>query len=222
VTSSAELRIVIVDNYDSYTYNLYQALGELTGQEARVVRHDAIDLERLRALAPTHLVLSPGPGDPSRPEVLGVGWEAISKLGPTVPLLGVCLGHQGIGAALGGSVVRAPQPRHGKVSLVEHDGSRLFDGIPSPFAAMRYHSLVLDEQTLPETLRVTARTTDGVVMAIAHTAWPVVGVQFHPESIGTPDGLRLLGNFLRHGSGSGAAGAGATIACGGLDEGARA
>ena len=191
-------RLVVLDNYDSYAFNLVQALGELTGEAAAVFRNDAVTLEELVAHAPTHLVLSPGPGNPEDPAWFGICRQALLNFGPRIPVLGVCLGHQGMGAALGGRVVRAPEPRHGKTSPVLHDGSPLFRDIPSPFEAMRYHSLVLDEGSLPPSLRVTARTPDGVVMAVQHAAWPLFGVQFHPESIGTPHGLRLLRNFIQY------------------------
>ncbi len=190
-------RLVVLDNYDSYAFNLVQALGELTGEAAHVFRNDAVTLQHLVALAPTHLLLSPGPGNPEQTAWFGVCREALLHFGPRIPVLGVCLGHQGIGAALGGRVVRAPEPRHGKTSPVLHDGSPLFRGVPSPFEAMRYHSLVLDEASLPPSLRVTARTPDGVVMAVQHAQWPLYGVQFHPESVGTPHGLTLLRNFLQ-------------------------
>jgi anthranilate synthase/aminodeoxychorismate synthase-like glutamine amidotransferase len=189
-------RVVVLDNYDSYTFNLVQALGALTGEAAHVFRNDEITLEALVALSPTHLVISPGPGNPEDPAWFGVCREALLHFGPRTPTLGVCLGHQGIGAALGGRVVRAPSPRHGKTSPVLHNGSALFHGLPSPFEAMRYHSLVLEEASLPPVLRVTARTPDGVVMAVQHESWPLFGVQFHPESIGTPFGLELLRNFV--------------------------
>jgi anthranilate synthase/aminodeoxychorismate synthase-like glutamine amidotransferase len=190
-------RVLLLDNYDSYTFNLVQGLGALTGEAAHVFRNDQVTLAELVALAPTHLVISPGPGNPEDAAWFGVCREAILHFGPRIPTLGVCLGHQGIGAALGGRVVRAPAPRHGKTSPVLHDGSGLFAGLPSPFEAMRYHSLVLDEASLPSELRVTARTPDGVVMAVQHERWPLFGVQFHPESIGTPRGLDLLRNFVR-------------------------
>jgi anthranilate synthase/aminodeoxychorismate synthase-like glutamine amidotransferase len=190
-------RVVILDNYDSFVYNLYQAIGELTGVAARVVRNDAITIEELLAADPTHLIISPGPGTPEDPAYFGVCRAAILQLGPRIPTLGVCLGHQGIAAAFGGRVVRAPQVMHGKTSLVEHDGAGLFAGLPSPLRVMRYHSLVVDAQSLPDALIVTSRTQDGVCMSVAHREWPLVGVQFHPESIGTQDGKRLLGNFLR-------------------------
>ncbi|MFO7561787.1 MAG: aminodeoxychorismate/anthranilate synthase component II [Enhygromyxa sp.] len=189
-------RVVILDNYDSFVYNLYQAIGELTGAAAKVVRNDAITIEGLIAHDPTHLIISPGPGTPEDPAYFGVCRAAILELGPRIPTLGVCLGHQGIAAALGGRIIRAPAVMHGKTSLIEHAGVGLFAGLPSPLRVMRYHSLVVDPETLPEALEVTSRTREGVCMSVAHREWPLVGVQFHPESIGTPEGKVLLGNFL--------------------------
>jgi len=189
-------RVIILDNYDSFVYNLYQAVGEVTGVAARVVRNDAITIDELLAADPTHLIISPGPGTPEDPAYFGVCRAAILQLGPRVPTLGVCLGHQGIAAAFGGRVVRAPQVMHGKTSLIEHDGSGLFAGLSSPLRVMRYHSLVVDPASLPEVLVATSWTQDRVCMSLAHREWPIVGVQFHPESIGTQDGKRLLGNFL--------------------------
>ncbi len=193
----AAARVVIIDNYDSFSYNLFQALGELTGEEARVFRNDRVSLAEVEACQPTHVVLSPGPGNPEEPSRFGVSMEVIRTLGARVPVLGVCLGHQGIAAAFGGRVVRAPEVRHGKTSLIHHDGSALFEGMPQPFEAMRYHSLVAERASVPAELEVTAWTEDGVVMALAHRTWPVLSVQFHPESVGTHSGTRLLGNFLR-------------------------
>lgn len=199
-------RIVLIDNYDSFVYNLYQAIGELTGVEAHVVRNDRTNVEAIAAEQPTHLILSPGPGNPEDPAWFGICREVILTLGPRVPLLGVCLGHQGIGAAFGGRIVRAPQVMHGKTSLIHHEGEGLFHGLENPLEAMRYHSLMIDPDTLPASLRVTARSDDGVIMAVAHREHPIVGVQFHPESIGTRSGLRLLRNFLKGpGSEAGAA-----------------
>lgn len=189
-------RVVILDNYDSFVYNLYQAVGELTGVAARVLRNDAITLEGLVAESPTHLIISPGPGTPEDPAYFGVCRAAILELGPTIPILGVCLGHQGIAAALGGRVIRAPAVMHGKTSVIEHGGTGLFAGLPSPLRVMRYHSLMVDPAGLPEALEITSRTSDGVIMSIAHREWPMLGVQFHPESIGTEHGKRLLKNFL--------------------------
>lgn len=195
-----DFRVVIIDNYDSYAYNLYQAFGELTGNAAFVVRNDAITVSQLIAHQPTHLVLSPGPGNPEDAAYFGVCRAALLELGSRIPVLGVCLGHQGIGAAFGARIVRAPQAMHGKESPVFHDGSALFANVASPLVAMRYHSLVIDPATVPPVLKVTARTEDGVIMGVAHKSLPIVGVQFHPESIGTIEGLRLLDNFLHHGA----------------------
>lgn len=189
-------RVVILDNYDSFVYNLYQAVGELTGVAAHVVRNDAITIEQLLAEQPTHLIISPGPGTPEDPSYFGVCRAAIQQLGPRIPTLGVCLGHQGIAASFGGRVVRAPQVMHGKTSLIEHDGAGLFAGLPCPLQVMRYHSLVVDPASLPDALAITSRTRDGIVMSLAHRQWPIFGVQFHPESIGTHEGKRLLANFL--------------------------
>lgn len=185
--------IAVIDNYDSFVFNLVQALGSM-GEEIRIFRNDAIDVEGLRALRPGGLVLSPGPG---RPEDAGVTISAIRELSSTVPTLGVCLGHQAIASAFGGRVVRADELRHGKTSLMEHDGCDLFDGLPSPFPAGRYHSLVAERSSLPEELRVTAWTSAGVVMGLRHTSRSLFGVQFHPESVLTPEGHKLLGNFVR-------------------------
>jgi len=185
--------IFVVDNYDSFTWNLVQALGALD-PEVVVARNDRFDPAEALSRRPRAVVISPGPG---RPERAG---QSISLIGAAaearVPLLGVCLGHQAIASAFGGSVVRAPEPRHGKSSAVHHDGSALFAGLPSPFEAGRYHSLVVEEAALPPELTVTARTEDGVVMALSHRERPVYGVQFHPESVLTPLGERLLANFV--------------------------
>jgi len=189
------MNVVLVDNYDSFTFNLYQLLGEL-GAEVTVRRNDEVDSAGIARLRPTHIVLSPGPGRPDRPRDFGVCADAIVEHGPRVPLLGVCLGHQGIVHVLGGRVVAAPTVVHGKSSPVRHHGEGLFAGLPEPLEAMRYHSLTAERASLPASLRVTAETEDGVLMGIAHESWPVHGVQFHPESIGTPDGGRLLANFL--------------------------
>ena len=185
--------LAVIDNYDSFVFNLVQALGAL-GEEIRVFRNDEVDVGGLRALRPAGLVLSPGPG---RPEDAGVTMSAIRELSATIPTLGVCLGHQAIAATFGGNVVRAEAPRHGKTSPVEHEGRGLFEGVTSPFAAGRYHSLIVERSSLPEDLQVTAWTGDGVVMGLAHKRRPLVGVQFHPESVLTPEGERLLANFVR-------------------------
>jgi anthranilate synthase/aminodeoxychorismate synthase-like glutamine amidotransferase len=186
-------RVVVVDNYDSFVYNLVQYLGEL-GADPVVVRNDELDLDGVRALLPARVLVSPGPG---RPEDAGISCEVIGQLGAEgVPVLGVCLGHQCIGEVYGGAVVRAPEIMHGKTSLIHHGGSGVLAGLPDPFVATRYHSLVVDAGSIPECLEVTARTTDGTVMALRHRTLPVQGVQFHPESILTRSGHDLLANFL--------------------------
>lgn len=183
--------IVVIDNYDSFTYNLVQYLGEL-GAEVQVFRNDAVTLTEIAARQPTHIVISPGPGDP---EDGGISNDVIRTFGEKAPLLGVCLGHQCIGHVYGGKVSRAPRLMHGKTSQVYHHGRGLFAGVPSPFQATRYHSLIVEEP-LPDCLEVTAFTRDGEVMALRHRDFPVVGVQFHPESILTEHGKRILQNFL--------------------------
>ncbi len=183
--------IAVIDNYDSFTYNLVQCLGEL-GAETQVFRNDAISVSDLDALAPSHIVISPGPGNPSE---AGISGEIIRRMGARQPILGVCLGHQCIGEAFGGQVVRAPRLMHGKTSPVYHYGRDIFQGVPSPFEAGRYHSLIVAEP-LPEALEITAFTREGEVMALRHRSQPIYGVQFHPESILTADGKRILRNFL--------------------------
>ena len=185
-------RVLLVDNYDSFVYNLVQELGEL-GADPVVVRNDAIDVAGIEAASPDALLLSPGPG---RPEDAGITLEAISALAGRLPILGVCLGHQAIGQAYGASVVRAPTLMHGKTSEVRHCGTGLFAGLPQPFVATRYHSLVVTPHSVPDVLEVTATTADGVVMGLRHRELAVEGVQFHPESILTPSGPALLQNFL--------------------------
>jgi len=185
--------VLLIDNYDSFTWNLAQYLGEL-GAPPLVRRNDEISLEEIERLAPRHIVISPGPG---RPEDAGISVEVILRFGPRVPLLGVCLGHQAIGLAFGGQVVRAPVIMHGKTSIIEHDGRGLFRGIPGPFPAGRYHSLAVGEEGWPADLEVAARSQeDGCVMALRHRHAPIQGVQFHPESVATPGGRQLLANFL--------------------------
>ena len=185
-------RLVIVDNYDSFTYNLVQYLAEL-GCEVIVHRNDKVTTEAIAAENPQLIVISPGPG---RPAEAGVSELVIREFAGTVPILGVCLGHQAIGEVYGGAVVRAPSLFHGKTSLVYHDGRTIFSGVPAPFEATRYHSLVVERESLPEELEVTAWTEDGVVMGLRHRELAVEGVQFHPESILTAQGKRILGNFL--------------------------
>ncbi len=184
--------ILLVDNYDSFTYNLAQAFGEL-GAEVRVARNDAITVEEIADARPTHLVISPGPGTP---DDAGISLAAIDAFAGTIPILGVCLGHQAIGQHFGGRVVRAPRVMHGKTSPVLHDGNGLFEGAPRPMIAARYHSLIVDRPSLPSCLAVTAATAEGEIMALSHRTLPIWGVQFHPESFLTPDGPRLLARFL--------------------------
>ncbi|MBW2294494.1 MAG: aminodeoxychorismate/anthranilate synthase component II [Deltaproteobacteria bacterium] len=187
------MRILIIDNYDSFTYNLVQYMGEL-GAEIDVKRNDEASVEVLLASAPEGLVISPGPGVP---ENAGVSIEAVKRFGEAgIPVLGVCLGHQSIGEAFGGRTVRARSIMHGKTSAIEHDGKGVFAGLPQPFEATRYHSLVIEEASLPDVLEVTARTADGEIMGVRHRELPVEGVQFHPESILTQVGKSLLDNFL--------------------------
>jgi len=183
--------ILLLDNYDSFTFNLAQYLGEL-GAPPVVRRNDEITLDEVGEMKPGHIVISPGPG---RPEDAGISVELIRRFGPTTPVLGVCLGHQGIGVAFGGQVVRAAQLMHGKTSSIQHDGRGIFRGLQQPFVAGRYHSLVVAEP-LPESLEMAAKTEDGTVMGVRHRSFPVHGVQFHPESVLTGEGRQLLRNFL--------------------------
>ncbi len=185
-------RVLLIDNYDSFVYTLVQELGEL-GAEPVVRRNDAIDVAGIAAAAPDGIVISPGPG---RPESAGVSMEVVSAFAGKIPILGVCLGHQCIGEVFGGQTVSAPTLMHGKTSEIHHDGAGVFAGLPNPFVATRYHSLVIEPESVPEELTVTARTDDGVVMGFRHRALAVEGVQFHPESILTASGPRLLENFL--------------------------
>lgn len=188
--------LAVIDNYDSFTYNLVQYLQQL-GAEVRVWRNDEITAAQLRALAPDKIVISPGPG---RPADAGVSGDVVRELGPDIPVLGVCLGHQAIGEVMGAKVVRAPRIMHGKTSEVRHDGEGLFAGVENPFVATRYHSLALDPSSMPDCLEVTAWADDGeeeqVIMAMRHKRLPLLGVQFHPESILTVQGMRLLQNFM--------------------------
>ncbi len=184
--------ILLIDNYDSFVYNLARYLAEM-GCETQVVRNDQVSVAEVRALRPAAVVLSPGPGAPRE---AGVSIALVQELATTVPMLGVCLGHQAIAAALGGRVIRAPEPVHGRTSRIHHDGRNILAGLPSPLCATRYHSLIVDEDSLPNDLVVTARTDDGLPMAIAHRSEPLFGVQFHPESVLTESGHRLLRNFL--------------------------
>jgi anthranilate synthase component 2 len=190
------VRTVILDNYDSFTFNLYQYLGELEGRAPLVLRNDDVTLAGLERLDPGRLVISPGPGRADDPRYFGVCHAAIVRLGPRLPVLGICLGHQGIIHAFGGEIVGAPEVMHGKASIVRHDGDPLFRHVPAAFEAMRYHSLVGQPLSIPDCLRVIARTDDGVVMGVRHREHPIYGLQFHPESVGTPVGKTLLRNFL--------------------------
>jgi anthranilate synthase/aminodeoxychorismate synthase-like glutamine amidotransferase len=185
------MNVLLLDNYDSFTYNLAQYLGEL-GHAPTVRRNDEITIGEVEAMAPDRIVISPGPG---RPEDAGISVEVIRRIGQRTPVFGVCLGHQAIGYAFGGDVGRAPVLMHGKVSKVQHDGKGVFAGVSQPFVAGRYHSLVVNEPA-PAALEVSARTEDGVVMGLRHREWPVHGVQFHPESVLTGEGRKILRNFM--------------------------
>lgn len=184
--------MMVIDNYDSFTYNLVQALGVL-GARVDVFRNDAITASEVLAAAPDRIVVSPGPCTPAE---AGESVNIIKAAAGRIPVLGVCLGHQAIAGAFGGRIIRGPAPVHGKASQVDHDGRGLFRGLPSPLTVGRYHSLIVDPDSLPPELRVTARTGDGIIMAVKHVQWPLWGVQFHPESVLTPHGNTLLSNFL--------------------------
>jgi anthranilate synthase/aminodeoxychorismate synthase-like glutamine amidotransferase len=185
------MKVLLLDNYDSFTYNLAQYLGEL-GHAPVVRRNDEISIGEVEAMQPERIVISPGPG---RPEDAGITVEVIRRLGPSVPVLGVCLGHQGIGYAFGGDVVRAPVLMHGKVSSVQHDGRGVFSGVSQPFTAGRYHSLIVSDPP-PASLEISARTDEGIIMGLRHREFPIHGVQFHPESVLTGEGRKILRNFL--------------------------
>jgi anthranilate synthase component II len=184
--------VLLVDNYDSFTYNLYQYLGEL-GAEVRVMRNDELSAEAAIALSPARIVISPGPGTPDQ---AGITLDLIRRAAGRIPVLGVCLGHQALGQAFGGEVRRAPKLMHGKTSQIHHDGRSVFAGLPDPFTATRYHSLVVERDSVPESLEISAWTDDGIVMGLRHREYPLEGVQFHPESILTTVGKDLLRNFL--------------------------
>ena len=191
-------RVLVIDNYDSFVYNLVQELGEF-GAEPVVHRNDAIDIDGIRAAAPDAVLISPGPG---RPEDAGIALAVIEELAGELPILGVCLGHQAIGQAFGGEVVRAPTLMHGKTSAIHHDGTGVFAGLPDPMTATRYHSLVVEPSSVPDVLEVTARSSDGVIMGLRHRTLAIEGVQFHPESLLTPEGPSLLANFLAMAAGA--------------------
>ena len=185
--------LLLLDNYDSFTYNLFHYLGEL-GADVQVHRHDALSADQAMALAPQAIVISPGP---CTPDQAGISLDLVKAAAGVCPILGVCLGHQSIAQAFGGRIIRAPQLMHGKTSSVFHEGDDMFDDIPSPFEATRYHSLIAEAESLPDCLEVTARTEDGVIMGLRHRELPIFGLQFHPESIETKQGHRLLRNFLK-------------------------
>ncbi len=185
--------VLMIDNYDSFTYNLVQYLGEL-GEDVRVFRNDRITVDEIERLSPEHIVISPGPCTPNE---AGISVETVRRLAGKVPILGVCLGHQSIGQAYGGKIVRAKQLMHGKTSMIHHSGEGVFAGLPNPFEATRYHSLVIERESLPGCLAITAWTEDDEIMGVRHKELPVEGVQFHPESILTQYGHELLANFLR-------------------------
>ena len=187
--------LLVIDNYDSFTYNLVQYLSELT-PEVRVIRNDELPAAEIAGLAPSHIVISPGPCTPNE---AGISLEVIKTYAGKIPILGVCLGHQAIGQAFGGKVIRAPRVMHGKTSPIFHDGKGLFTGLPNPFEATRYHSLVIEKTSVPADLEVTARTADEEIMAVRHRSLPVEGVQFHPESFLTTSGKDLLRNFVTRG-----------------------
>jgi len=184
--------ILLLDNYDSFTYNLAQYLGEL-GCQVEVHRNDRISVEQIAQRKPERIVISPGP---CTPQEAGISVEMIQKLAGKIPILGVCLGHQAIGAAFGGKIIRAPKLFHGKTSQIRHDGSGVFRGLPNPFTATRYHSLIVERKSLPAELQVTAETDDDIIMGMQHRHYPLMGVQFHPESVLTESGKQLLKNFL--------------------------
>ena len=184
--------LLVIDNYDSFTYNLVQYFGEL-GSEMKVIRNDAMSIDEIRDLAPERICISPGPCTPNE---AGVSCDVIREFGKDIPILGVCLGHQSIGQVFGGEVVRAERLMHGKTSQVFHTGKSVFEGLQSPLTATRYHSLVVKRDTLPDCLEITAETKSGTIMGLMHRDYPIHGVQFHPESILTDDGMRMLGNFL--------------------------
>lgn len=186
--------ILLIDNYDSFTYNLYQMIG-IHNQDIKIIRNDELTLEEIRILKPDYIIISPGPGNPEKVSDFGVCKQVIKELGSEIPILGICLGHQGVFNAFGGNIIRN-DPVHGKKSHIEHNQNELFQGMENPLTVIRYHSLVCQEDSLPECLEVTARTQEGLIMGIKHREKPIFGLQFHPESVGTRDGSRIIENFL--------------------------
>ncbi len=185
-------KTLVIDNYDSFTYNLVQYLGEM-GEELEIARNDQITLDEIVDMRPERIVISPGPCTPTE---AGISCDLIVRFGPSIPILGVCLGHQAIGQALGGKVIRAAEVMHGKTSQIQHTGSGVFADLPSPLQATRYHSLIIERESLPDALEVTAETDDGIIMGVRPRDWPLEGVQFHPESVLTPHGRQMLKNFV--------------------------
>jgi anthranilate synthase component 2 len=190
------MMLLLIDNYDSFSYNLYQLLGEM-GMDVSVERNDDLTLKSIRRIDPDAIVISPGPGIPSSRKYFGIGLQVIREMGKEIPVLGVCLGHQGIAYAYGGRVVHANRVMHGKTSLIYHEGSGLFESLPSPTTGGRYHSLIVEEETLPACIKVTARSEFGEIMALKHSKYEMYGIQFHPESILTPRGRQILKNFRK-------------------------
>jgi len=186
--------ILVIDNYDSFTYNLVQYLGQL-GAETKVLRNDETSVSEIEKLSPEKILISPGPCSPNE---AGISCEVIEHFGPKLPVFGVCLGHQSIGQVYGGKIVRAERLMHGKTSPIKHDGSNVFKDIPNPFEATRYHSLIIERESLPDCLRITAETAEGEIMGVEHKEYPVFGVQFHPESVLTEKGMKLMQNFLEY------------------------
>ncbi|MFH1429125.1 MAG: aminodeoxychorismate/anthranilate synthase component II [Candidatus Margulisiibacteriota bacterium] len=185
--------LLMIDNYDSFTFNLVQYLGEL-GQDIRVFRNDQVTVDEIEKLAPERIVISPGP---CTPKEAGISKEVVTRFAPKLPIIGVCLGHQAIGEAFGGKVIRAPKLMHGKTSEIKHDGKTIFKGIPNPFTATRYHSLIVERKSLPDCFEISAETEDGIIMGIRHKDYPTEGIQFHPESILTGEGMNILRNWLK-------------------------
>jgi anthranilate synthase/aminodeoxychorismate synthase-like glutamine amidotransferase len=192
MVSEEDIMILMIDNYDSFTFNIVQYLGQM-GEDVRVYRNDKITVEEIKRLSPRAIFLSPGP---CSPDVAGITVDVIRNFYMYVPIMGICLGHQSIGYAFGGDVVRAPRIMHGKTSLIQNDGKTIFAGLPNPFMAGRYHSLILARDTFPDCLEISAETGEGEIMAIRHKRYPVEGIQFHPESVLTPQGKRIIRNFL--------------------------